>query len=68
MINIIKKGNLFPYQLTCPKCGCIFEFQDEDIEVKQVMYNEWIWMMRCPTCGEVIRSYSSNKWRKDNKS
>ena len=66
MINIIKKGNLFPYQITCPNCECIFEFQDEDIKMVQSKPNEWFWRIYCPTCNQEINSWSKYDWRKDN--
>lgn len=64
MINIIKEGSLYPYQLTCFKCKCVFEFQDEDIHKDQVHMNEYIYRINCPTCGQDINSWTKEDWLK----
>ena len=43
MIKIIKPGKT-DFRLTCDKCGCIFEYNVEDIEDSYI---------KCPTCGKM---------------
>ena len=52
MKQIIKHGHA-PYKATCPLCGCIFTFEDEDIENNHCQwdYEEWL---SCPECEQHI--------------
>lgn len=59
MIQVEKHGNQYGwYRATCPKCGCIFTFNQDDILVK-IIYNEYSEkVIYCPECGEEI-----NRWK-----
>ena len=52
MITIIKHGAISQYEKTCPKCGCIFRFTDDDIS----RFNGpvTIQVIGCPDCGEPL--------------
>lgn len=60
MIEIIKRGT--KKTCTCDNCGCIFSYEDEDIEVKlyhafdisQIADDEYKELVRCPQCDEKI--------------
>lgn len=64
MINIIQEGTLYPYKLKCFKCGCIFEFQDEDVFIDNLGHNEIMERINCPTCGQDINAWSRQDWLK----
>ena len=65
MINIIKEGHIYPYQLICVKCGCIFEFQDEDIQEVQDRINDFHYQINCPICDNKFCTYfSKSDWYK----
>ena len=51
MIKIIKNGNpnrkvKTIYKLECSVCGCVFEFEYEDVE--RTFYNDY--SIKCPCC------------------
>lgn len=54
MIKIIKPGFIKSntYETTCTKCGCIFEYQKEDVErgPQQDYYED----VKCPYCKEDV--------------
>ena len=57
MIHIIEKGTKQKTQ--CSKCGCIFSFEKEDIEImgNYHTYKEYNYMrktIKCPQCSNVI--------------
>ena len=57
MIVIIKHGTVDEYEKTCPKCGCIFRFTDDDIskfDISRFDGAETIQVIDCPDCGEPI--------------
>ncbi len=63
MIKIIKDGSLSKstkiiYTTTCDICGCIFEFENEDIKSQERKPNGNIFI-DCPTCYfELKRTYN----------
>lgn len=61
MIQVEKHGNQYSwYRCTCPECGCIFVFTQDDIDVN-IVYNEYTAkMIYCPECGEKIRRWKVN--------
>ena len=57
MIHIIEKGTKQKTQ--CSKCGCIFSFEKEDIEIMgnyhpYKEYNSMRKIIKCPQCSNVI--------------
>lgn len=47
MIKILKHGKKYSkFQLTCPFCGCEFEYEESDLEDDS--------FIRCPDCGAII--------------
>ncbi len=47
MIKILKHGKKHSkFQLTCPFCGCEFEYEESDLEDDS--------FIRCPDCGAII--------------
>lgn len=48
MIKIIKPGN--KWILTCPYCGCVFSYEEEDVHCFQTHMNEYEYMVQCPQC------------------
>lgn len=48
MIEIIKGGKIDRYQLTCPKCGCIFQFTEKDIQKGPLPC--FSYLICCPCC------------------
>ena len=48
MIKVVKHGHA-PYQMTCKYCGCVFIFEDSDIQNNHCQwdYAEYIY---CPEC------------------
>ena len=66
-MKIIKHGNT---QKTCEKCGCIFEYDKDDIltrEARLVMFPSYIratWIInevKCPDCGKAIEIEAHEK-------
>ena len=62
MIKIIKHGTQI-YTVTCRRCGCIFEFTQEDIN-DEVSSNGGYVSINCPDCNYRITSWSSRDWLK----
>ena len=73
-MKVIKQGTVIPKnRITCGECGCIFEYDTEDIETVKQEWTEFdhsLYMneyhcthdadiVKCPTCG-VALSYSEN--------
>lgn len=57
MIEIIKNGKdmLRKHTYTCPFCGCVFTYEDEDI------HND---VLNCPWCkNPIVPVYMSNDYR-----
>lgn len=56
MITIIKQGKTPIYRHTCPVCGAVFEFEDEDILIHYaIRIKEVQEVVSCPCCNG--RSY-----------
>lgn len=61
MIRIIQKGHHFR-RATCSNCGCIFEYEEEDV-IKQDIYDDHgghtfygtEWLINCPDCGDCFK-------------
>lgn len=51
MIKIIKPGKT-DFRLTCDKCGCIFEYNVEDIDDSYI---------KCPTCGKMHYGFQDDQ-------
>lgn len=51
MIKIIKPGKT-DFRLTCDKCGCVFEYNVEDIDDSYV---------KCPTCGKMHYGFQGDQ-------
>lgn len=49
MIKVIKHGTKKTAE--CKHCGCIFEYEDEDVQRKRVKNNEYDIFVKCPDCG-----------------
>ncbi len=62
MIRVIKHGTQI-YTVTCRRCGCVFEFTNEDIVDEQSDNGEYV-SIRCPDCQNRITSWSSKDWLK----
>lgn len=48
MITIIKHGAVGQYEKTCPNCGCIFRFTDDDTTIFRAA--EILQVIVCPDC------------------
>ena len=47
MVKILKHGNKdLKFQLTCPFCGCEFEYEKEDLDSDR--------FIKCPDCGAIM--------------
>ena len=64
MKKVIKHGKLKEIEITCPNCGCIFTYENEDIIQKEnpsltsaTSYRQTI--VYCPDCGAEIQVYNS---------
>ena len=65
MIEIIKRGTKKTH--TCNNCGCVFSYEDEDVEcdskafsfVNGIQRNVWEYSVKCPQCEEeiVLKNY-----------
>ncbi len=60
-MKVIKHGNMYKNKLIkCSKCGCVFEFNDDDIKVSHFKYMcgyvfETLEYIECPECEAKIR-------------
>ena len=65
MIRVIKPGKRFRtfYQATCKRCGCQFEFDDEDIQREYNKQGTIDSHIRCPndSCGYAITRWEELK-------
>ena len=57
MIKIIKDGKKPKpkrtiYKITCPYCGCIFEFDTSDLTIEKTPNGKRT--IACPCCGRVL--------------
>ena len=63
MISLIKSITYLPYRVTCPLCGCIFDFNDEeirDMDSEGVQY----FSVTCPDCNHYENAWSKRDWLK----
>ena len=49
MIKVIKHGTRVQ-RAECKKCGCVFEYEEEDVRTEQIKYNEYEVYVPCPDC------------------
>ena len=45
---IIMPGHYHSYETTCPDCGCMFYYDEEDIETAGL--NDFVFYVSCPDC------------------
>ena len=58
MINVLSHGNQH-LQATCPKCGCVFEYESEDVHKERkivglISWDVFVDLVKCPECGQSI--------------
>ena len=60
-IKVIKHGEKPKFKKTCPNCGCVFEYEVEDLQIEpNWSLNSWNYpahkkrVVICPDCGEKI--------------
>ena len=53
MITVIKHGET-KFKLTCPVCGCEFEYEREDLQEGEGLYSGEFYI-KCPDCGKVVK-------------
>lgn len=51
-VKIVKYGS--KRIVTCPTCGCLLEFEVEDVRAKQTGMNEYDYVIRCLNCKEEV--------------
>ncbi len=65
MYKIIEKGHKFK-QTNCPKCECVFQFEDEDAEIEETGFDNqgvsWqtTYKLICPYCNKAIVRHSGD--------
>lgn len=60
MITIIQHGEIpYKYKKFCPRCHCLFGFNDNDIDITGPFYDP-IYEIICPECNYKITSYSKD--------
>lgn len=60
MIKIIKDGKI-KFKKTCPECGCVFEYEPEDV-TKEIVWDDHgghypvthFYRIKCPFCETLI--------------
>ena len=65
MIRIIKPGNKIKYTITCPDCGCEFEYDIDDVKTDHsialttypVKFERYV---NCPCCGKRLHHDYTN--------
>lgn len=62
-MRIIKEGRqpATEWQMECLRCGCIFVFDDRDVEIDQREGDEWV---QCPFCNKSICCEDRKHWGK----
>ena len=53
MITIIEKGT--KHKQKCEACGCLFSYENEDIEMNYTWMIPTYTYIRCPQCRDIIR-------------
>lgn len=56
MIRIIERRPIMGYQVTCPRCGSVFQFEENDYNSSYDRSSE-IRYINCPVCGRMVYSY-----------
>ena len=52
MIEIIKEG---PKKvIKCPKCGCVFSYEQEDVKSEDYAYKSYREYVICPQCNQSV--------------
>lgn len=71
MKKIIKPGDIKLitkpiYEATCDRCGCKFEFEDEDVTQRTRNFGipNTLWV-DCPFCGKELKIYSPTVVREE---
>lgn len=59
MIKVIRHGTI--KRVFCEKCGCLFTYEQEDVNSVQLKHNEYNTYVICPDCGEEIKCVSLGK-------
>lgn len=59
-MNIIQHGNRHKGTIICRTscaCGCVFEFDKNDPEIKEKIYPNGVrhYFIECPDCGNIFR-------------
>lgn len=52
MIKVIKHGNKRATE--CSECGCVFEYEKEDVKTSQTGYNDYEYYLYCPDCRKLL--------------
>lgn len=57
MKRVIEHGNrdvVEIFERRCPRCGCLFEFEQEDVTSTffDQREGELLWYIECPECGD----------------
>lgn len=62
-MRIIKEGRqpATEWQMECKRCGCIFAFDNKDVQWDQRENDEWV---HCPTCNQAIGCKGRKYWGK----
>ena len=65
MIKILKPGKIQKFTMTCPDCGCVFEYEPEDLLLERmpggVVYTtlppqyDWVRYVVCPNCHKKLK-------------
>lgn len=56
MIKIIRRGEMAPSRrVQCHKCGCVFEYQKNDMQMLCNGGRFQIYLIECPQCGENLK-------------
>ena len=64
MRRILSIPNEFSYICKCFRCGCKFEFQDEDIYQDGISGIDYVYRINCPSCRQDINAWDKNDWLK----
>jgi len=61
-MKVIRKG--YEKEITCPKCGSLLLYVQEDIDLVGDMEGEYSYYVRCPECNNNIKIKEMNYERK----
>lgn len=51
-VKVIKHGN--KRTVECNNCGCLFEYEKEDVSTLKTGFNEYEYFIDCPDCRQQI--------------